>query len=194
MRSKVPVSSTSGISVPAELQRSLRARGWGRPVLRSVPMRSSSRYQNGAPSTAAPTEISRPRIFNGQPQAPSSGLGADHPSGMPVASEQRLRASSAHLAWIIGRAAEVLTGRLLHDGGTDGAAGVQSSGNRNAVNVACADHRNRDDDHPSFGPSLVRTSDTVHLAVEPHLKARYELIDLAPGRLENAGERLLQLG
>ena len=109
-------------------------------------MRSSRRYQNRAPSAAAPTEISRPR--NLQRPAPSTVLG------------------------------------LPYDGGTDGTAAVQGSGNRNAVNVACADHHDRDDDHPSFGPRLVRAGDTVHLAVEPHLKVPDELIDLARGRLE----------
>jgi hypothetical protein len=44
----------------------LEARFWWVPVLRSDPIRSSKRNQNGAPSTAAPTEISRPRTFSGQ--------------------------------------------------------------------------------------------------------------------------------
>src|SRR5687767_4400597 len=67
----------------------------GRPVLRSDPIRSSRRYQNGAPSTAAPTEISSPRILSGQPHAPSAGLGADQPSGIPIAS-RKFVASTTH--------------------------------------------------------------------------------------------------
>ncbi len=71
---------------------------------------------------------------------------------------------------IAGGAAEVQISDLLYDGGTYCTAGVQSPGNRNAVDVADADHRDRNDEDPPFGPPLVRTGDTIHLTVEPHLE------------------------
>ena len=86
------VESTYGTRSDVPAPHELRAR----PVLRSDPIRSSKRYQNGAPSAAAPTEISRPRTFRGQPQIPSSGLGLDQPKGIPVLSS-KFAASSAHL-------------------------------------------------------------------------------------------------
>jgi len=50
----------------------------------------------GCAQPAAPTEISRPRTFSGQPQSPSWGLCADQPSGMTLW-VRKLAASSAHL-------------------------------------------------------------------------------------------------
>ena len=43
----------------------------------------------------------------------------------------------------------------LYDGGTNGTAGVQRTGNGDAVEIADADHHDCDDDHPPFGPTLL---------------------------------------
>jgi hypothetical protein len=81
-RSRSAVSSTSGSRCPPNFNTRQEPGVGGRPVLRSVPTGPAGNTRKGAPRAAAPTEISRPRIFNGQPLAPSWGLGADHPSGM----------------------------------------------------------------------------------------------------------------
>jgi hypothetical protein len=58
------------------------------------------------------------------------------------------------LGLIAGVAAEVQISDLLYDGGTNCTAGVQSPGNGNAVDVADADQRDREDEHPTLAHRL----------------------------------------